>query len=82
MLRVTSNRLPRAWHSDPDCHHLDGVPESGVRETDPEEAERMGLDECKSCAEGAGGDRNNGTECPYCGETVGLLPDHLPCDAV
>lgn len=65
------------YHTDPDCQYK--TPNSKTLAESNVDTED--LRECKFCAGTAKDREMNSVTCPYCGETVSLLPDHLPCEA-
>lgn len=82
---VARNRTSDIFHTtshgeETDCH----ANIANQRVTTVAELRRVGyghLELCDNCShKGRGG--NDGAECPYCGDEVGSLPMHLPCDAV
>lgn len=69
------------YHTDRDCYYLDGKDDGRIVQKTVGKAERRGLSHCLVCAGEATKDNTVGTNCPFCGERVDRLPDHLPCDA-
>ena len=68
---------PRAYHTNPTCLYLHRVDPDRIVETTREQAEQMGLDECKVCA-GKRSKLNTLKSCPLCGEKIHHLGKHLP----
>ena len=65
-----------AYHTDEDCRHVG--PNHRELPEDHSLVERLEL--CDYCADEWDGVERNGRECPYCRETFGNLPQHLPCE--
>lgn len=65
-----------AYHSDPDCRHVG--PNHRPVPDDHTLVDR--LEECDYCRDNPPKAPTRPRECPFCQETVGLLPSHLPCE--
>jgi len=64
------------YHSNPDCAKL-------VNGSQPITDTSQNPNELRLCESCRGGIDNSGSKrkrCPYCGERVSRLPDHLPCE--
>jgi hypothetical protein len=66
-----------AYHTDRDCRHVG----PNHRPVGDDHGLVQDLPECSECAGESPEEPTIEAECPYCGETVGNLPPHLPCEA-
>lgn len=64
-------------HTDKTCQYV--TPESVPAEEAPVNAEELRV--CDYCADRIHGRQNEPDPCPFCGDDVKTLPDHLPCEA-
>lgn len=75
----TPKRHGRVYHEDEDCQYIRRY-EDSLDDT-REDAQEIGLAPCAVCilgkdyADNAGA----GATCPFCGDDVSRLPNHLPC---
>lgn len=69
-----------SYHNDRDCRYLRRA--TTCLETTREAAQKRERPPCRRCVDGlVEQDRDSQiTDCPLCGETVGDIPAHLPCD--
>jgi hypothetical protein len=74
---ITRNNSDRLYHKRKDC---DNFPDEWEEKDRQQVAGTYG--ECTTCFEHGGNVPDNPQEkptCPFCGEVVGKLPPHLPC---
>lgn len=66
----------RVYHTDLTCQYV--TPMSLTAEEAPVDIAE--LDECSWCSDDWEQSQTQGRDCPFCGESVKKLPDHLPCE--
>lgn len=70
---------PSVYHTERDCRHIKNAEITPITRS---AARRKGLGMCQNCKGEAQSKSNPGITCPFCGEHVFSLPNHLPCEGV
>jgi len=92
LLEITTNRVVfyvknhrtdnEIYHKDRECPRITKA-DNEIKQTTEEQAQHRGRRQCQDAhCWGTTQREEYGAECPFCGEKVGKLPSHLPCDEV